>query len=97
MRSKRRANSWDGFARRSAPRGKEALDDLAKQPDDTLTQDMLKLQIQKFLRDNPQLVGELQALLPTAATPTNQQNQNVSGDNAKAAQVWGNNNSVSNG
>ena len=33
--------------------GKEALSDLARDPGDALTQDMLKLQIQKLLRDNP--------------------------------------------
>ena len=77
-----------------SPAGKEALSDLARDPGDALTQDMLKLQIQKLLLDNPELAGELQSLLPAAAAPTIVQTQTVSGEGAKGAQIAGNSNSV---
>jgi len=82
----------DWLRAKLSPGGKEALDDLAKQPDDKVKQEILKLQIQKILRDNPRFVDELQALLPTIS-----QTQTVSGDGAKVAQVGpnSNNNSIS--
>ncbi len=74
----------------------EALEDLAKEPQDPTNQDLVKGQITKALKDQPELVAELQAWLKEAGAevPGVSQVMNVSGANNKLAQVSGSGNAV---
>ena len=74
----------------------EALEDLAKEPQDSINQDLVKGQITKALKDQPELVAELQAWLKEAGAeaPGVSQVMNVSGANNKLAQVSGSGNAV---
>jgi hypothetical protein len=71
---------------------KGALDDLAKQPGDADAQAALRMQLRKALEADPRLAAQLQEWL-AAAQPL--ASQNVTGDSNKAAQVVGNNNTIS--
>lgn len=74
----------------------EALEDLAKVPQDSTNQDLVKGQITKALKDQPELVAELQAWLKAAGAeaPGVSQVMNVSGSGNKSAQVSGSGNAV---
>ena len=74
----------------------EALEDLAKAPQDSTNQDLVKGQITKALKEQPELVAELQAWLKAAGAeaPGVSQGMNVSGDGNKLAQVSGSGNAV---
>jgi hypothetical protein len=73
-------------------RAKEALEDAEAKPTDDNKADLRK-QVTKLLEANPDLLTELRALLPTSATETSGQQMTV-GDNSKAVQNKGDNNSI---
>ena len=74
----------------------EALEDLAKEPQDSINQDLVKGQITKALKDQPELVAELKAWRKEAdaEVPGVSQVMHVSGDVNKLAQVSGSGNAV---
>jgi len=76
-----------------SPGGKEALAELQKKPDNELKRHLLDLQIQTLLDEQPELAGQLEALVKAVPAPAVVQNL-TAGDGAKVAQVAGNNNSV---
>lgn len=74
----------------------EALEDLAKEPQDSTNQDLVKGQITKALKEQPELVAELQAWLKEAGAESAgvSQAMDISGSHNKAAQVHGSGNAV---
>lgn len=74
----------------------EALEDLAKEPQDSTNQDLVKGQITKALKEQPEMVAELQAWLKEAGAevPGISQVMTVSGNANKLAQVSGSGNAV---
>lgn len=81
--------------------GQEAMDDLAKAPDDQVAKATLERKLAELVKNDPALAAELAAALEEArsqlpAGVQTQINQVLTvGDNSKAAQVTGNQNSVS--
>jgi len=75
-------------------RAKEALDDLEKDPSSADNQADLRKQLAKFLDENPGLLADLQALIPTKPDAGVSVTQTV-GDNSKAGQAVGDQNSIS--
>jgi len=75
---------------------REALDDLARQPDDTAAQGALNMQLRKALADDPELAAFLNAWLDESQPATGiSQTAKVPGDNNKVTQIVGSGNSVS--
>lgn len=75
--------------------GREALQDLEKMPDNADRQGALRVQVEKILARQPELLAELQALLPPEAIESaGAMIQDVSGAGAKAAQVRGSGNTT---
>ncbi|MGF6986575.1 hypothetical protein QFZ99_006116 [Paraburkholderia atlantica] len=74
---------------------KEALDDLAKQPDDPAAQGALNMKLRKALADDAELAVFLKQWTAESQAATGiSQNANVSGDNGKVTQIIGSGNSV---
>jgi hypothetical protein len=73
-------------------RAKEALDDAEATPTEDNQADLRK-QLTKLLEANPDLLAELRALLPAPAAETGGQHMAV-GDNSRAAQNRGDNNTI---
>lgn len=74
-------------------RAKEALAELEEKPEDPLNQDDLRTQLAKLLEREPALIPELQALLAEAQPRGDTMTQTV-GAGGKAAQIRGNQNTV---
>ena len=74
------------------PGGKAALEELQKKPDNALKRNILDLQIQTLLAEQPELTGQLEALVKAVPAPAVVQNL-TAGDGAKVAQLAGINNS----
>jgi hypothetical protein len=84
--------SW--MREKMAGRGKEALDDLEKNPDSQLNQDDVRTQLAKLLERRPELVLQLTGLLSERQALGDVLIQTV-GDSSKASQIKGNRNTVS--
>lgn len=66
-------------------RGKEALEDLEKDPSSEHNQSDLRKQLTKLLEAHPDLRKELQALLPADSGTGDVMNQTVQGQGARGA------------
>jgi hypothetical protein len=75
-------------------RAKEALDDVEKDPSSADNQADLRKQLTKWLEAHPQLLSEFRSLVPANEQSAAQQSMNQIGDNNKAAQVGGQQNTV---
>ena len=87
---------FDKFKQRLKPSGaKEALEDLAKQPDDAAAQGALNIQLRKALSSDPELAAFLQEWMTQSGVPSAvTQIANTTGDNNKTIQIVGSGNSV---
>lgn len=75
---------------------KEALDDLAKQPDDIAAQGAANMQLRKAIGDDPELATFLKQWLAEANPSTGiNQTATVTGNMNKVTQIVGSGNSVS--
>ncbi|WP_295959961.1 hypothetical protein [Rhodoferax sp.] len=85
-------------ARLSGTRAKDALDDVAQQPQDTDSQAALRVQLKKAIEAEPALADFLQQWLEDgrkqAAALGIQQTATVTGDHNKTVQIAGSGNSV---
>jgi hypothetical protein len=75
-------------------RAREALDDLEKAPEDEGNQADLRKQLAKALEASPGLAEELRAMLPAESLEAGTMTQNVTGADAKVAQVRGSGNTT---
>jgi hypothetical protein len=74
---------------------KEALDDLAKQPDDAAAQGALNMQLRKALAADPELAAFLKQWVTESQSATGtSQNADVVGNHNKVTQIVGSGNSV---
>ncbi|SPB18556.1 hypothetical protein NOV72_05756 [Caballeronia novacaledonica] len=88
---------FDSLKQRLSRQGaKEALDDLAEQPDNPDAQGALKMQLRKALLEDSELVSFLKQWISESQTATGiSQSANVSGNDNKVAQIGGSGNTVS--
>jgi hypothetical protein len=75
-------------------RAKEALVELEEKPESQLNQEDLRTQLAKLLEREPDLVPQLQEVLPKARTQGDVMSQTVGGG-SKASQIRGGGNTVS--
>jgi hypothetical protein len=73
---------------------KEALDDLARQPEDADTQATLRVQLRKALASDPELAENLKEWLAQGTPVSHTQIASVTGDQNKVTQITGSHNIV---
>jgi len=88
------SNAWGWIKSRVSDKKKPMIEIIEADPEDVGTKDTLRGVISSILHDNPDALAELRDLLKSAPQMVVTQELNQSGDNAKAAQVTGNSNSV---
>lgn len=77
------------------PGGREALQDLEQVPENVDRQGALRVQLEKVLEQHPELLAELEAMLPAEAIEQGgAMVQNVSGVGAKASMTKGSGNTT---